>query len=495
MANIVIPCSSDLEIFPIKEISKHIVRYRETSGKHSSWPKPQNNYSTDKGFRMANEFLYFLEVFDFLSSNKTNTVRSSDKKYIATNKLIGMNDSVNLNNNILGDTQTNFNISNFEQACLNANLKYSNQLITRYISSLATKPFVLLSGLSGSGKTKLAQAYAQWLCEDKTQYCIVPVGADWTNREPLLGYVNALDNKEYILPENGALQLLIRANKNQEKPYFLILDEMNLSHVERYFADFLSVMESKDKFKLHSSESNLNITNGDKFEKSIEVPSTLSWPKNLFVVGTVNIDETTYMFSPKVLDRANVIEFRINETEMGSYLSEATDVTDLNGEGKSMGESFVTIATKKTKANSETLKNTLNDFFRILQEVGAEFGYRTASEIQTLFGKIDIVRPNFKETDDFKENYSSEDSYKIDIAIMQKLLPKLHGSRSKLVPVLEKLANICIAKDLISLESNETIFEKIKKESLKGIYPISLEKITRMYNNVVSNGFTSYAEA
>ena len=495
LANIVIPCSSDLEIFPIKEISKHIVRYRETSGKHSSWPKPQNNYSTDKGFRMANEFLYFLEVFDFLSSNKTNTVRSSDKKYIATNKLIGMNDSVNLNNNILGDTQTNFNISNFEQACLNANLKYSNQLITRYISSLATKPFVLLSGLSGSGKTKLAQAYAQWLCEDKTQYCIVPVGADWTNREPLLGYVNALDNKEYILPENGALQLLIRANKNQEKPYFLILDEMNLSHVERYFADFLSVMESKDKFKLHSSESNLNITNGDKFEKSIEVPSTLSWPKNLFVVGTVNIDETTYMFSPKVLDRANVIEFRINETEMGSYLSEATDVTDLNGEGKSMGESFVTIATKKTKANSETLKNTLNDFFRILQEVGAEFGYRTASEIQTLFGKIDIVRPNFKETDDFKENYSSEDSYKIDIAIMLKLLPKLHGSRSKLVPVLEKLANICIAKDLISLESNETIFEKIKKESLKGIYPISLEKITRMYNNVVSNGFTSYAEA
>jgi 5-methylcytosine-specific restriction protein B len=78
---------------------------------------------------------------------------------------------------------------------------------------------------------------------------------------------------------------------------------------------------------------------------------------------------------------------------------------------------------------------------------------------------------------------------------MQKLLPKLHGSRSKLVPVLEKLANICIAKDPISLESNETIFEKIKKESLKGIYPISLEKITRMYNNVVSNGFTSYAEA
>lgn len=383
-------------------------------------------------------------------------------------------------------SQTNFNISNFHQDCTTANLKYSNQLVTRYISSLVTKPFVLLSGLSGSGKTKLAQAYAQWLCEDKTQYCIVPVGADWTNREPLLGYVNALDNKEYILPENGALQLLIRANKNQEKPYFLILDEMNLSHVERYFADFLSVMESKDKFKLHSSESNLNITNGDKFEKSIEVPSTLSWPKNLFVVGTVNIDETTYMFSPKVLDRANVIEFRINETEMGSYLSEATDVTDLNGEGKSMGESFVTIATEKAKANSDTLKTTLNNFFSTLQEVGAEFGYRTASEIQTLFGQIDVVNPDFSE----KENE------KIDIAIMQKLLPKLHGSRSKLTPILKTLATLCYQNNEdFTLEQKDKVFETVKEDTRTVQNPISLEKITRMYHNVISNGFTSYAEA
>ena len=380
----------------------------------------------------------------------------------------------------------NFKISKFDEDCTVSNLKYSNQLITRYISSLVTKPFVLLSGLSGSGKTKLAQSFAQWICEDKTQYCIVPVGADWTNREPLLGYVNALDNKEYILPENGALQLLIRANKNQEKPYFLILDEMNLSHVERYFSDFLSVMESKDKFKLHSSESNLNITDGDKFEKSIEVPNVLDWPKNLFVVGTVNIDETTYMFSPKVLDRANVIEFRINETEMGSYLTEAKDVTDLNGEGKSMGESFVTIATEKAKANSDTLKTTLNNFFSTLQEVGAEFGYRTASEIQTLFGQIDLVNPDFSE----KENE------KIDIAIMQKLLPKLHGSRSKLTPILKTLATLCYQdnKDF-TLEQKDKVFEMVKEDTKIVQYPISLEKITRMYHNVIANGFTSYAEA
>ena len=122
-----------------------------------------------------------------------------------------------------------------------------------------------MSGLSGSGKTKLAQTFAKWVCQSDKQYCIVPVGADWTNREPLLGYENALNNEEYILPENGALQLLIQANKNLFKPHFLILDEMNLSHVERYFADFLSVMESKDKFKLHS----------DKEQEKTGVPSSM----------------------------------------------------------------------------------------------------------------------------------------------------------------------------------------------------------------------------
>ena len=407
------------------------------------------------------------------------------------NQIIKEYHSISLNKEIKKVNQTNFKISNFELDCINSNLKYSNQLITRYISSLATKPFVLLSGLSGSGKTKLAQSFSQWICEDSNQYCIIPVGSDWTNREPLLGYVNALNIEEYILPENGALQLIIEANKeeNKNKPYFLILDEMNLSHVERYFADFLSIMESNNMFKLHSS------TIPKIGNKSIEIAKEYSWPKNLFVVGTVNIDETTYMFSPKVLDRANVIEFRISEAEMNSYLNEAKNVIDLNGEGKSMGESFVTIATKKTKANSDSLKNTLNAFFTTLQEVGAEFGYRTASEIQTLFGQIDIVNPDFKSSKDF-EKYSFEDDYKIDIAIMQKLLPKLHGSRSKLTPILKTLASLCYQKGKdFNIEQKDKVFEKVKEDARTIQYPLSLEKTTRMYNNVISNGFTSYAEA
>jgi len=370
----------------------------------------------------------------------------------------------------------NLNFPQFYQDCTKANLKYSPQLITRYVSSLATKPFVLLSGLSGSGKTKLAQSFAQWICENETQYCIIPVGADWINREPLLGYVNALDDSQYIVPENGALQLLIEANKeqNKNKPYFLILDEMNLSHVERYFADFLSVMESKDKFKLHS----------DRENKKSGVPNELDWTKNLFVVGTVNIDETTYMFSPKVLDRANVIEFRVNDTEIKDFLTARKEITHITKTGATMGNSFVDIAkNNQNEGDFGKLNTELLDFFKELQKLGAEFGYRTASEIQSLFSKIVLVNPN----------YSDKENEKIDIAIMQKLLPKLHGSRRKLLKTLNLLAQKCLEKEQETIFDERGVYSISEDNKIK--YELSFEKIARMYKNAIENGFASYAEA
>lgn len=122
-------------------------------------------------------------------------------------------------------------------------------------------------------------------------YKIVPVGANWTENRHVLGFYNVITEEYNETPSYS----LIKASKNDiSSPYFLILDEMNLSHVERYFADFLSAIESGQPIPLYSNDD-------ENYELDI--------PDNLLIVGTVNVDETTYMFSPKVLDRANTIEF------------------------------------------------------------------------------------------------------------------------------------------------------------------------------------------
>tara|TARA_R100000935_G_scaffold58341_1_gene94975 strand:+ start:2050 stop:4314 length:2265 start_codon:yes stop_codon:yes gene_type:complete len=474
------PFSTSEGIYPVylyyKNINKLVLAYgvSETNRPQIEWninnPKKIKDFFNDNSLNQPDRYG---DSFLFKSYN-TNDLPNKDKLDSDLNEIIQQYLSINMAENKTIKVTVDFDISQFHQDCKNSGLKYSTQLITRYISSLATKPFVLLSGLSGSGKTKLAQCFAEWICEEDSQYCIVPVGADWTNREPLLGYVNALDDKQYILPENGALELIIRANNDKENPYFLILDEMNLSHVERYFADFLSVMESKDNFKLHSDQ---------ELEKS-NVPHELAWPQNFFVVGTVNIDETTYMFSPKVLDRANVIEFRVDETEIESFLIESKEITTIAKMGASMSSSFVEIAKYCTNNNDfSQLNSELLNFFKELQNLGAEFGYRTASEIQTLFSKLDLVNPS----------YATKENEKIDIAIMQKLLPKLHGSRRKLLDTLNLLANKCLEKDQDIIFDERGVYRIEDKENIK--YKLSFEKIARMYKNAIENGFASYAEA
>jgi 5-methylcytosine-specific restriction protein B len=369
-----------------------------------------------------------------------------------------------------------FEQSLFYTAAKEAGLSISGNLSLRFTASLLTKPFVILTGLSGSGKTKLAQSFAMWICENETQYCLVPVGADWTNREPLLGFPNALKSNEYIKPDNKVLDLLISASDNQDKPYFLILDEMNLSHVERYFADFLSVMESGRKFSLHNGLEYWN-----------DVPAEIELPNNLFIIGTVNIDETTYMFSPKVLDRANVIEFRVTTDEMKNYLNKTTvlDLNKLITGGADMSVSFIKIAKDKTLQanNSDLLQTELLSFFKELKRTGAEFGYRSASEIFRFAAVVNIIEPGWSLTEI------------IDAAVMQKLLPKVHGARRKLEPVLKTLGSLCLQSgqdfDDFVAAKNEIIFN----DSDRIKYPLSLEKILRMYQGLIDNGFTSYAEA
>lgn len=359
-----------------------------------------------------------------------------------------------------------FNITSIIESILSTGLIYSETLIKRLAYSLMAKPFVILSGLAGSGKTQLALAFAKCLCEDiDNQVCPVSIGADWTNREPLLGYPNALKGDEYVMPESGVLQFLIRANNDLSKPYFLILDEMNLSVVERYFADFLSAMESGEPIKLWD--------NGNE-----DVPKEIALPKNVFIIGTINVDETTYMFSPKVLDRANVIEFKIAADEMDDYLGKKVNI-NLESAYSACADMAVDFVNKANSqiAKDEKNKDVLLSFFKELKKVNAEFGYRTVNEISRYL--------HFADGD-------LEDDSAIDTAILQKLLPKLHGSRKKLVPTLTALWDICLNDGDATKIDTET--EKLNfQDGFK--YPESAEKIKRMYDAVIDNGFTSFAEA
>ena len=370
-----------------------------------------------------------------------------------------------------------FQPNEFINSLSQSHIKLPKTLTLRFIASLLAKPFIILTGLTGSGKTKLAEAFSLWISENSnTQIRMIPVGADWTNREPLLGYPNALEQGKYVRPDNRVLDLILQANADQKHPYFLILDEMNMSHVERYFSDFLSAMESSEReIPLHPDTTIWKNTEGDWNDG---VPPKIALPKNLFIIGTVNVDETTYMFSPKVLDRAQVIEFRITKDDMYSFLENPSSINmeNLRGMGASMGYDFVKKAQMQHNTSSESLKETMLPFFDELQKVGAEFGYRTVFEISRF---VSICK-------ELPENQLTEDEI-IDAAIMQKFLPKIHGSRNKIEKILRLLAQLCL------FDISKEPFMQIDASEIK--YPISYEKIERMHRRVITDGFTSYAEA
>jgi energy-coupling factor transporter ATP-binding protein EcfA2 len=341
-------------------------------------------------------------------------------------------------------------------------------------------------------------------------YEVVSVGADWTSNEQILGYADGLNPNRYV--RTKTLDLILRAAGKPDLPHFLILDEMNLSHVERYFADLLSALESDETIHLHTdrtAEGGSAVRDG--------VPGEIRLPPNLFVIGTVNIDETTYMFSPKVLDRANVIEFRISGGEMASFLDNPKPVSlsKLDGNGVGFGAAFIARSGQGWALEKEAqakLKAELLLFFDVLTGVQSEFGFRVAKEIAAF---IECHRSLHSEDWDFRTA--------MDVQIVQKLLPRLHGSRAKLEPVLSALAILCHSNRTweVDIESGEFAHvmtvridaanaAKLEDESLdplgtkpdgapafpasEAYYGLSFGKLTRMLARLRTHGFVSFAE-
>ena len=179
----------------------------------------------------------------------------------------------------------------------------------------------------------------------------------------MLGYVNHLcltkvdetstQTEVPIFQSTKILDLLLAARNDLSRPYFLILDEMNLSHVERYFADFLSALESKDGYLLLHREGRLLPR---KHGGSCDVPETLPLPRNVFFIGTVNVDETTYMFSPKVLDRANVIEFRVGSDAASKFLrSGGQSIEEIGQAAAGYAEGFLELSFRARSIDGGTV--------------------------------------------------------------------------------------------------------------------------------------------
>lgn len=324
----------------------------------------------------------------------------------------------------------------------------------RYITSLLTKPFVILTGNSGTGKTRIAKQFSQYLertIDGKKNWLIIPVGADWTDNTKMLGFYNPLEERYVSTP---TLDFILQSIKNPSIPYFLILDEMNLSHVERYFSDFLSAMESDEAIPLYKVVEN-------KVEENAAIPEKIRLPKNLFVTGTVNIDETTYMFSPKVLDRSNVVEFKPEKEAVLDLITGTVDANNVVAAGNGVAEGFMDLAAiiRNGKCNVEQSKleqvrEFLGSIYEELQESGFEFAYRTVKEIRQYFAAAYELQK-----DDFDITRT------MDEQIVQKILPKIYGDRKQIGELLDTLEKKC--SEGIEDSSEEMTLSLKKIEQMK----------------------------
>lgn len=368
---------------------------------------------------------------------------------------------------------------------------FSKEILTRYFLSLKTKPFVILTGISGTGKTKIAQVFAEYMCQDENpeerenRYAFVPVRPDWMDNKGLLGYYNLLDEKYHATP---LLRLLLEAKEHPEKPYFVILDEMNLAKVEQYFSDFLSIMESRTSGNIQGEPLDLHAMSDVKTPGGRLVPKRFHIPLNVYFTGTVNVDESTYMFSSKVLDRANVIEFNemnLESYEKGTVASDSFILKEQNVRRKLLpveGETSFCSKTDFTAILKEepSVHEYLSQISGILQLYNLHFGYRVVNEISRyILNAHEMV-----------QNFDLEEA--IDIQILQKILPKFHGTQAKLEEPLLELLGFCRDREKGTLDESYT--DKAAAYDADALFPRSAQKLARMIRNLKIQGYTSFIE-
>lgn len=389
-----------------------------------------------------------------------------------------------------------------------------NKDVLSYLSVIRTKPFLLLAGISGTGKSRIVKEMAYASCpnegdlrEDTTSpgnYCLVEVKPNWNDSTELLGYETVLDGGNYHLTK--FVKFLIKAMQHENVPFFVCLDEMNLAAVEQYFAEFLSILESRkdvdgtikseplipaaifEKYqqKLHKelfpTKDSSNTSTGagcyttdegtavylhSTYAKLME--EGLRIPRNLIVVGTVNMDDTTYQFSRKVIDRAMTIEmnevnlndmFDIEKPDALSYREDVVDkgwffapfaqsnnvLQQMNNDERELLTEKIKTTIGQTDADGTTTPDSLE---AILGKTPFRIAYRVVNELILHFYALRCWEN--KDTE-FEELYNKA----LDNILMMKVLPRIEGNEDL---VKEPLAQLATWTEVAYPKANAKIVE------------------------------------
>jgi MoxR-like ATPase len=357
---------------------------------------------------------------------------------------------------------------------------YTKELIRNFYLSLKTKPFVILSGISGTGKSKIVELFSEAVGanRDNERYKLIPVRPDWSDATDLLGYRN-IENK--FIP-GIIIDAAYEAMKNLDKPYFLCLDEMNLARVEYYFSDILSSMETR---KINDDEiitqKLLSKAQFGKDERAYDKYGDVYIPQNLYIIGTVNMDETTFPFSKKVLDRANTIEFNKVDLKYNFEEAETDELSPKNYHNDFLKSQYLKISECKDEKEIATkVIDKLIGINSILEKYQQHFAYRVRDEIVFY-----VIYATVNELFSFNEA--------MDYSIVQKILTKIGGSGNEVLDILVELFN-----NLNNTKhKNNGYIEDLQIKAMENLcvhseYRLSSEKIMYMIRRFLRDGFTTF---
>lgn len=381
----------------------------------------------------------------------------------------------------------------------------SNSIYRQYITAIKSKPFLLLAGISGTGKSRIVRELARACWDNDNEeykahkpknFEIIQVKPNWHDSSELLSYVSRVSG-EPIYIAGDFIRFIARAWEDPEIPYFLCLDEMNLAPVEQYFAEYLSVIESRKAdnegtvttdpiIKIQAQQWYYNLVNELTITEDVKtrfLREGICIPQNLIVIGTVNMDETTFSFSRKVLDRAMTIEMNdvdlygglTNRYEKIGKLSfnqlvgnavEGVDIYDINKEVCDIAISYLQgINTKLEGTSFKIAYRTRNEF---LLYVVNNLPYNKNDEGEELTTDFVIARA-------------------LDEITSMKILSRIEGDETKVsVQFLTDLEKII--KESLDTISKENFACEISESTHKSV---SLAKLSEMKKRL-SSGYTSF---